>query len=99
MPGDTLSLPILVDEAHVKPRTRQDCLTNGLNSVRPCQHSWCPHHLVSEKASCVLDVAALGGLTLEEVGDVLGVTRERVRQIEHIALRKLAKRGISLRSD
>jgi DNA-directed RNA polymerase sigma subunit (sigma70/sigma32) len=38
-------------------------------------------------------------LTLEEVGDVLGVTRERVRQIEHIALRKLAKRGISLRSD
>lgn len=55
--------------------------------------------MASDKASCVLDVAALGGLTLEEVGDILGVTRERVRQIEHIALRKLKKRGINLRPD
>jgi hypothetical protein len=31
-----------------------------------------------------------GGATLEEVGDAFGVTRERVRQIESGALRKLA---------
>jgi len=31
----------------------------------------------------------LSGLTLEEIGYILGVTRERVRQIEEKALKKL----------
>lgn len=38
-------------------------------------------------ATCALDVADRGGVTLEEVGDFLGVTRERIRQIETRALR------------
>jgi hypothetical protein len=36
-----------------------------------------------------------GGDTLEEVGGVLGVTRERIRQIESRALRKLRGRASS----
>ena len=39
------------------------------------------------RESCVLDVVAKdGALTLEAVGDLLGLTRERIRQIEGIAL-------------
>lgn len=39
--------------------------------------------------SCALDIADKGGATLEEVGDLLNVTRERVRQLEADGLRKL----------
>lgn len=39
--------------------------------------------------TCALDVADRGGLTLGEVGDVLNVTRERVRQLEVRGLLKL----------
>jgi len=40
--------------------------------------------------SCALDVADLGGTAIESVGDLLNVTRERVRQIETQALAKLS---------
>lgn len=36
-------------------------------------------------ASCALDVADTGGITLDEVGRVMNVTRERVRQIQDTA--------------
>lgn len=42
--------------------------------------------------SCALDLAKSGPLTLQEVGDLLGVSRERVRQIEAGAIERLRDR-------
>ena len=42
--------------------------------------------------SCALDVAERGGTSLEQIGRLFGLTRERVRQIESAALRKLLRR-------
>lgn len=39
--------------------------------------------------TCALDVADRGGATLDRVADVMNLTRERVRQIEEIAKRKI----------
>lgn len=39
--------------------------------------------------SCALDVAERGGITLEEVGDIMNLTRERIRQVEVSGLDKL----------
>lgn len=65
---------------------------------RPCPFLACRFHLAAEQTgpaaagapSCTLDVADLGGSTLEEVGRILGVARERVRQIEKPGIRDLA---------
>lgn len=39
--------------------------------------------------TCALDVADRGGITLEEVGEILNLTRERIRQVEVRGLLKL----------
>lgn len=44
---------------------------------------------MSPDASCALDVADDGGATLEDVGQFMNLTRERVRQLEERALKKL----------
>jgi len=39
--------------------------------------------------TCALDVADRGGITLEEVGSIMNLTRERIRQVESRGLYKL----------
>lgn len=39
--------------------------------------------------SCALDIAEDGGRTLEDVGEIMNLTRERIRQLELKALSKL----------
>lgn len=93
-----LRLPL----APTAPTTRGDCLPGGVNESRPCRYRGCRWHLDRERRwmdrvadfseSCALDVADRGGVTLEELGALLGLTRERVRQIEEEAMGKLTAR-------
>ena len=39
--------------------------------------------------TCALDVADRGGITLEEVGTLLNLTRERIRQVERSGIDQL----------
>ncbi len=49
-----------------------------------------PHLEVWEmNETCSLDVAERGGITLEEVGEIMNLTRERIRQVEVRGLLKL----------
>jgi hypothetical protein len=51
-------------------------------------------HLPVVRETCALEAADQGGMTLEEIASRLSLTRERVRQIELGALKKLwAKLG------
>lgn len=43
--------------------------------------------------TCALDVADRGPVTLEEIGEIMNITRERVRQIEERALAKAKYRA------
>jgi hypothetical protein len=45
------------------------------------------------RETCSLDVADRGGITLEEVGEILNLTRERIRQVEVRGLLKLKMGG------
>jgi hypothetical protein len=49
--------------------------------------------------TCALDVADRGGIILEDVGEIMNLTRERVRQVETVAITKAreacAREGIA----
>jgi hypothetical protein len=76
------------------PRTRGDCI----GGPRPCPALACRYHLDSPSESCALDVADRGPHTLEQIAVVVGLTRERVRQIEDKAIRKV-RRALARRAE
>lgn len=45
------------------------------------------------RETCALDVAERGGVTLEEVGEIMNLTRERIRQIEVRGLLAIKRSG------
>lgn len=90
-----------------RPRTRSDCVdgprpcpwvgcrhnlfldvnadTGSIKLTFPELEPW---DLVQ---TCALDLAEQGQSTLDIIGDLLNVTRERVRQVEAIAIRKVKR--------
>ncbi|MHB8420871.1 MAG: sigma factor-like helix-turn-helix DNA-binding protein [Myxococcales bacterium] len=102
---DPEELKLMEQIERLRPRTRADCVNGprpclfvsckhhlyldvnpNTGSVKlnfPDKEIWdLPH-------TCALDVADQGGITLEEVGDIMNLTRERVRQVEALGLSKL----------
>ncbi|MDP2344672.1 MAG: sigma factor-like helix-turn-helix DNA-binding protein [Deltaproteobacteria bacterium] len=88
-----------------RPQTRSECLemerpclfvscrfhlfldvnpeTGSLKENFPGKEPW------ELEETCALDVADRGGITLEEVGTIMNLTRERIRQVEVRGLEKL----------
>ena len=63
----------------------------------PCKESDCRHHLNSEKNyNCAIIASEEGPLTLQEIGDIFGVSRMRICQIEKAILKKLKKSNKTL---
>jgi hypothetical protein len=93
------------DTAAERPRTRAECLDGARPCpFVSCQHHLYldvsprtgaiklnfPDLEVWEMTeTCALDVADRGGTTLEEVGAIMNLTRERIRQVEVKGLAKL----------
>jgi hypothetical protein len=94
----------VMEAHHERPRTRAECVAGprpcpwvgcrfhlwgevsdagGLTIFRPEVDP------LDMDDTCALDLADRGGMTLEEVADRFNLTRERIRQIEDMALRKL----------
>jgi len=89
----------------LRPRTRADCINGPRPCLYvSCKHHLYldvnpetgsvkvnfPDKEVWElEETCALDVADRGGITLEEVGAIMNLTRERIRQVESRGLYKL----------
>lgn len=104
---------LLYPEKTNPPRTRADCPIERPCGYVSCRYNLyldvteagsvvVPEHEPWEQApagSCALDIAERGGSTLAEVAVILGVTRERVRQIEVAATAKARRAVEDLKGD
>lgn len=96
---------VLAASASIRPRTRGDCVEGprpcpwvsckfhlylDINPESGSIKLNFPDREVWEmNETCALDIADRGGITLEEVGEILNLTRERIRQVEALGLDKL----------
>ena len=102
------SRPVLCMPKPKRPQRRSDCAgglrpcpwaTCSWHAAQvrsECKGSRLPMGQVPDVAewaqTCTLDVIEQDGATLEDVGEVVGVTRERIRQIERATMAQLDQR-------
>jgi hypothetical protein len=91
--------------SETRPRTRADCANGSRPCLFvSCKHhlyldvnpetgsvklNFPDKEIWELEETCALDVADRGGITLEEVGTIMNLTRERIRQVETRGLLKL----------
>lgn len=96
---------LLSEIESLRPKTRAECATGPRPCLFvSCKHNLYldvnpetgsvklnfPDKEIWElEETCALDVADRGGITLEEVGAIMNLTRERIRQVETRGLLKL----------
>ncbi|PZR05800.1 MAG: DNA-binding protein [Archangium gephyra] len=96
---------LLTEIAGNRPRTRADCVASARPCVFvSCKYNLYldvnpetgsiklnfPDKEIWElEYTCALDVTEKGGITLEEVGEIMNLTRERIRQVETRGLEKV----------
>lgn len=89
----------------LRPKTRADCVNGPRPCLYvSCKHhlyldvnprtgsvklNFPDKEIWELEETCALDVADRGGITLEEVGAIMNLTRERIRQVESRGLHKL----------
>jgi hypothetical protein len=90
---------------HLRPHTRAECVNSQRPCLFvSCKHhlyldvnpetgsiklNFPDKEIWELEETCALDVADKGGITLEEVGAIMNLTRERIRQVETRGLLKL----------
>lgn len=96
---------LLGELTDARPRTRADCVSSPRPCVFvSCKYNlyldvnpetgsiklnFPDKELWELEFTCALDVAEKGGITLEEVGEIMNLTRERIRQVETRGLDKV----------
>ena len=102
---DPEEIALMREIDRVRPKTRADCVAGPRPCLFvSCKHhlyldvnpntgsvklNFPDKEIWELKYTCALDVADQGGITLEDVGQIMNLTRERIRQVEARGLLKL----------
>ncbi len=72
--------------------TKQTCFSNCKNAKKPCVNKLCRTWFDSkDNLNCAVIAAEAGPMTLQKIGDLFGLTRMRICQIEKMPLKRLKK--------